>query len=237
MGHLFQGRFKSILVENETHLLRLSHYIHRNPLRAGLVNRLVDYKWSSYPAYAYKRTQYPDWLKTDFILSKFSSEDRHRSYRIQAQNYSDESQKIWEEVKHGVIYGSDRFIGKIKSKFLKSKSEAELPQLNRFKKDIVIDKLIDQASQLLNTDLTAHKITRYSPHELKETRNTFIYYLKTHTFLSNQKIGDKFDLSYSAVSKIYSNIQAEAGTNKRIQRIIEHLDSQLKILPLLQFKI
>ena len=47
-GHLFQGRFKSIIIENDAYLLRLSCYIHRNPVRAGIVDRLSDYKWSSY---------------------------------------------------------------------------------------------------------------------------------------------------------------------------------------------
>ena len=47
-GHLFQGRFKSIIVENDSYLLRLSCYIHRNPLRAGIVDRLADFPWSSY---------------------------------------------------------------------------------------------------------------------------------------------------------------------------------------------
>ncbi len=51
-GHLFQGRYKAFLVEDDRYLLTLSCYIHRNPLRAGIVERLVDYKWSSYPAYA-----------------------------------------------------------------------------------------------------------------------------------------------------------------------------------------
>jgi len=54
-GHLFQGRFKSIIIENDAYLLRLSCYIHRNPLRAGIVDRLVNYKWSSYRFYAYKK--------------------------------------------------------------------------------------------------------------------------------------------------------------------------------------
>jgi putative transposase len=66
-GHLFQGRFKSILVENDTYLLRLSCYIHRNPLRAGIVARLVDFQWSSYRFYAYKRKA-PVWLSTKTIL-------------------------------------------------------------------------------------------------------------------------------------------------------------------------
>ncbi len=43
-GHLFQGRYKSLIVENDIYILRLSCYIHRNPLRAGIVKRLADYK-------------------------------------------------------------------------------------------------------------------------------------------------------------------------------------------------
>jgi len=49
-GHLFQGRFKSIIVQNDAYLMRLSWYIHRNPLRAGMVKRLGNYRWSSYKA-------------------------------------------------------------------------------------------------------------------------------------------------------------------------------------------
>ncbi len=52
-GHLFQGRFKSIIVQNDAYLMRLSCYIHRNPLRAGIVKRLADYRWNSYKVYAY----------------------------------------------------------------------------------------------------------------------------------------------------------------------------------------
>ena len=52
-GHLFQGRFKSLLVENDSYLLGLSCYIHRNPLRAKIVKRLTDYEWSSYRMYTY----------------------------------------------------------------------------------------------------------------------------------------------------------------------------------------
>jgi len=71
-GHLFQGRFKSIVVENDAYVVELSCYIHRNPLRAGIVKRLIDYKWSTYPVYAYGRKA-SDWLKTDLILSFFQA--------------------------------------------------------------------------------------------------------------------------------------------------------------------
>jgi len=50
-GHLFQGRFKSILIEDMASMLRVSYYIHLNPLRAEMIQRLHEYEWSSYRNY------------------------------------------------------------------------------------------------------------------------------------------------------------------------------------------
>ncbi len=55
-GHVWQGRYKSPLVERESYSLEAGRYIERNPLRARLVTDLKDYRWSSYPTYAYGRT-------------------------------------------------------------------------------------------------------------------------------------------------------------------------------------
>jgi REP element-mobilizing transposase RayT len=45
VGHLFQGRFKSILVEKDTYLIELNRYIHLNPVRANILKRPEDYRW------------------------------------------------------------------------------------------------------------------------------------------------------------------------------------------------
>ena len=92
-GHLFQGRFKSFIIENDSYLLRLSCYIHRNPLRAKIVKRLSDYKWSSYLCYAYAPNN-NDWLKTDFILNQLITDDKKKAYREMVQRYSKEEGKI-----------------------------------------------------------------------------------------------------------------------------------------------
>jgi len=63
-GPLFQGRFKSFIVEEGDYLKRLICYVHRNPVRAGIVERLADYHWSSYPCLGYRRRCLP-WLQTD----------------------------------------------------------------------------------------------------------------------------------------------------------------------------
>jgi putative transposase len=87
-GLLFQGRFKSMLVRNDAYLLQLSYYIHRDPLRAGKVERLADYRWSSYRAYAYEKRA-PEWLNTEMILSQLGNAgNRHQIYRENAQKYA-----------------------------------------------------------------------------------------------------------------------------------------------------
>src|SRR4030043_1773631 len=63
-GHLFQGRFKSFLIENDRYFTVMCHYIHGNPLRAHVVKRLSDYRWSSYRAYINKKQGVP-WLTTE----------------------------------------------------------------------------------------------------------------------------------------------------------------------------
>jgi putative transposase len=75
-GHLFQNRFQNVLVETESYGLTLSGYIVLNPVRAGLVARPEEYRWSSYSARA-GLARCPDWLTIDSLLSQFGS-DRKR---------------------------------------------------------------------------------------------------------------------------------------------------------------
>jgi putative transposase len=71
-GHLFQARYRSILVEKNAYLLSVARYIVLNPVRAGIVRRPEDYRWSSYGAAA-GLDQSPDFLTTDWLLAQFSS--------------------------------------------------------------------------------------------------------------------------------------------------------------------
>ena len=69
VGHLFQGRFKSCLIDTDSYLLACTRYIHNNCKKAGICNKLEDYKWNSYIYYL--GIQKSDFLETDLILSKF----------------------------------------------------------------------------------------------------------------------------------------------------------------------
>ena len=72
MGHLFQGRYKAILVDQDSYLLELTRYIHLNPVRAGLVRDPVTYPSSGHRYYLGKRKV--PWLTTDWVLSQFSKQ-------------------------------------------------------------------------------------------------------------------------------------------------------------------
>ena len=78
-GHLFQGRYKAVLIDADSYLLELSRYIHLNPVRSGMVRRPEDYPWSGHRAYLGLETI--PWLTTDWVLSMFSNR-RDRARRV-----------------------------------------------------------------------------------------------------------------------------------------------------------
>jgi len=76
-GQLFRGRYKSILVDGDSYLLELLRYIHRNPLRMGVVKELGSYRWSSHKGFLSSSKKW-SWLHKDYFLSMFSRDKARR---------------------------------------------------------------------------------------------------------------------------------------------------------------
>ena len=227
-GHLFQGRFKSIIVENDAYLLRLSCYIHRNPLRAGIVTRIADYPWSSYPFYAYKKKP-PAWLATGLIINQIHAKDRHAAYRRKVQQYSDEKGRLWEDVKHGLVFGSQSFLDQLKSRFLKSHPDAELPQHNRLMLDVDVQQLTEKAARALGLDLAKLKNTRRIGSDEKDRRDMLIFLLWQTGGLSNQKIASMLGMTYSSISRRASMLKRRLQTDYELMTQYETIKSQIKV--------
>ena len=151
-GHLFQGRFKSIIVQNDAYLMRLSCYIHRNPLRAGIVKRLADYRWSSYKAYAYG-DRAPEWLITKQIFSQFKGMDKYKAYREKVQRYAKEEKKLFEDLRYGMIIGSKKFVDKIRNTYLPEKPHKEIHQQRALAKHFDPVVRLKEAAKILDCDL------------------------------------------------------------------------------------
>ena len=229
-GHLFQGRFKSIIVENDAYLMRLSCYIHRNPLRAGIVDRIAEYKWSSYLFYGYKKKG-PDWLKTSVILDYLSKSDLYKAYRKKMQEYAEENQSVWEDVKHGLIYGSQDFVDKVKVRHLEGEKKIELPQHNSLFREFEPEILLKEAAGMLKYDIEGirnNQRIRLRGKE-KEKRDMIIYLLWKTGRLSNREIGDLFGLTYSMISRSVKEINGRIAHDKKLKEQYLSLNSLFKV--------
>jgi putative transposase len=110
VGHVFQGRYKAVLVERNSYLMELSRYVVLNPVRAHMVNDVDEWPWSSYAAMTGVQTP-PAWLETDWLLGRFA---KSRPLAINA--YKDFVREgaglppIWGNLTQQMYLGSDGFV-------------------------------------------------------------------------------------------------------------------------------
>ena len=116
-GHLFQGRYKALLIDADAYLLELVRYIHLNPVRAGIVATINEYPWSGHNAYLGKELL--PWLTTDYVLSMLSpdAEQARKAYDLFARDGIGEGKRseFHSGTCEGRILGSDSFTDEILS--------------------------------------------------------------------------------------------------------------------------
>jgi len=227
-GHLFQGRFKSIIVQNDAYLMRLSCYIHRNPLRAKIVERLADYHWSSYKAYAFGNNA-PKWLITKPILSQFKGKDKHKAYREKVQHYAKEEKKLWEELRHGMIIGSKKFVEKIHSAYLPETLHKEIPQQRNLAKGLDPVAKLKQAAQMFKCDLDHFRRVPRITKPDRDNRDLLIFSVWKTGLMTNEEIGRLFGMTYSAVSHIVSSIRLRIKENSELKEKFNQINSLYKL--------
>jgi len=115
-GHLFQGRFKAVLVDADSYLLQLTRYIHLNPVRAGMVQAPEEYPWSGHRAYLGQETI--AWLTTEWVLSQYGqSVDRarheYRKFVEQGKDEGRQSEFHSGRVDESRILGDDDFMDRV----------------------------------------------------------------------------------------------------------------------------
>lgn len=109
-GHVFQGRYKGILVERDSYLLALSRYVVLNPVRAGMVKHTRQWNWSSYHAMIGAEPR-PEWLQVEWLLSQFGSQRARQIEKyIEFVQQGVRGAGVWGQLKGQVYLGSDLFI-------------------------------------------------------------------------------------------------------------------------------
>jgi len=220
-GHLFQGRFKSFMVENDRYFTATCLYIHGNPIRAGLVKKLWDYPWSSCRAYMNKR-QEVSWLRTELILGKYGGS---RKAFIAAQEDSVRSnENILDKLWHGLYLGSKEF-GEECIKKVKAESHREKPQgrsLLREKNihDLVLKILEELGERSPQLVLKVRKSRCCS-------RDIAMYILYQMGFYRNKEIGEVFGVGYTAVAGAVKRallyLNRDHHLEKEVKRILNDI--------------
>jgi REP element-mobilizing transposase RayT len=131
VGHVFQGRYKAILVEKDSYLLELSRYVVLNPVRAGMIKNLDEWPWSSYPV-TIGKLQPPDWLDVDWLLSQFGLQrNRARGRYIDFVREGIGLPPVWDNLRHQIYMGSDDFIDQHQKLISQKEGLDDVPALQK----------------------------------------------------------------------------------------------------------
>jgi len=189
VGHVFQGRYKAIIVEKDSYLLELSRYIVLNPVRARMVRSVKDWPWSSYRATCGTVGSY-QWLSTDWLLSSFSKRrstaiERYKEFVSQGKNQP----SPWEKLKNQIFLGDESFVEEMQNKLKLEQDLGEIPRAQR--RNI------------------AKPLTYY--YEKYKQRNTGIIKAYQSGGYSMKEVGEHFGLHYSRVSRLIKNHESAKG--------------------------
>ncbi len=146
-GHIFQGRYKAILIQKDSHLLEVCRYVVLNPVRANMVKKPEDYQWSSYLSTAGKMKPHPC-LTTDWVLGQFSGKrgKAEKEYR-QFVSWGIGQKTIWAEVRGQALLGEDGFVEKLADYLKKRRDIPEIPRSQRYAHRPSLEKLFSDEVQ------------------------------------------------------------------------------------------
>ena len=166
-GHLLQGRYKSILVEKESHLLELTRYVVLNPIRAKMVRSVRDWPWSSYRATS-GQAEVPEFLKIDWILSQF---DASRDRAVQAYRrfvrYG-RGVDVWGDLRAGSLLGGADFVDKMRPRLLETPRDQNVLRRERDAARPSLPEIFEDVADKPDRDKRIHDAARVHHYKLQE---------------------------------------------------------------------
>ena len=145
VGHVFQGRYRAILVEKDSYLLELARYVVLNPVRARMVNDAADWPWSSYGAMIGPVS--PPWLTTDWILGQFGTDRQQAIARyVDFVRAGVGLPTLWEKLQNQIYLGSEQFVQRMQKEIESLQVLQEVPRAQRRPVAKPLDHYAHQAS-------------------------------------------------------------------------------------------
>jgi len=218
-GHLFQGRYKAILVDIDEYAKELSRYIHLNPVRAKMVEIPELYDWSSYKFYIGKAKP-PKWLYRDFILGysgRKASAAQNRYKRFVSSLINQKYDNPLKDVIGSILLGSPDFIEFIRDKFLSGqKTGKDLPALRVLTQRISMKDIFDAVDMAFGNDPAF-------------TRSLKMYLCQRHTGEKLKTIGNQFGIGKSAVSHTCRRVKVKIEGDQKLKKQISKIEKKLNL--------
>ena len=222
-GHLFAGRYKSILVENEKYLIALSCYVHLNPVKASLAKDPRSYRWSSCRAYTDSKVNLK-WLSTDVILDLFGRqrEKQKMMYREALKESADSARRIDKTVKRGFLLGGSKFRARINKRFGIDE------QVGRDRKLAVEpEQIIEAVARYFSC--SRQDVMQVGSGKTNTYRDVAVYLIRKYTYLRREEIGEYFGIKIRAVADSVKRIRLERIGGGSLEAEIEAVRKELPV--------
>jgi REP element-mobilizing transposase RayT len=225
-GQLFRGRYKSIVVDADNYLLQLVRYIHRNPIRSGIVERMDSYKWSSHRGYLSRGKKW-DWLHRGFVLSMLSKDTKQqqRLYKeFMVEEDSEEISQVFEQNKLPSILGRDEFIDGLRDRFFERKTHKEVPESRVLAPEREkIKQVICRIYGVRVEDLLKSKRGTFN-----EPRSVAIYLTRQLRGENLAEICREYGLSkYSSASSVIERVGTKMSTDRQLRKRVAKISQVL----------
>lgn len=225
VGHLFQGRYKAILVDRDSYLVELSRYMHLNPVRAGMVEKPEDYQYSSYRSYIFPAGERI--VDREMILGMIANKPKEAFERYRyftEREIEQEGHNPLKKVYAGMILGEGRFV-KSALKRVKEIWEGDPEVSNRKRLGSMSD-----AEEILGYICETYKVPREDVLRKRgEVRDLSMYLMKRYTGMTNRQIGELCGgVSFSGVAKADKRFSLRVAEDLKLKKKIDLIISKFK---------
>lgn len=202
IGHLFQGRFKSVLIDGETYLKELIRYIHLNPVRAKITSDPLNYPWSSHQAYLGQQEFV--WLSNDRVLSKFHPDKEYAKANFNKYVLSGIGVETDYDFKSGLIEGIVGDKGFV--------DEALSIKAQRKQKNISLDTLISFVCSLFDLTIEEFNFSKRNKQQSQAHALT-AFLIREIDMLSLEQLGNYLKKDPSGLSKLANRLEIKLPCN------------------------
>ncbi len=233
-GHLYQGRYKSMLIDSETYLSMTSRYIHLNPVRTKLMCKksgkekleyLIKYAWSSFPGFINKGKM-EGLINYEPVLSDYGGVNSEGRKEYKKQIYSDitDGLELKDKVLEGYVLGSEKFVEWLKKNILKKGHDRKCPTLGKLQKYRAREDIINAIEKETGCSISTIKEERGV---IRQIAMDLLYRLGG---LKGREIGNIFDIDYSTVSVSRKRLRNKIQKDHDLKRLLSRIEAKLSKL-------